>query len=199
MRLAEPEAEPHAVTLSRNRVRCDGEPLVSPYQEGTTPHTSDVCIEVSDDPATMSYAQLLRAYQALQEHVIALEGAAALQHSAPPWEHEAQHTAGTGATVSVPEAYLTGGGEMGQRIRAHNWSATPLGPVATWPQSLKSAVSILLPSKAQIILFWGPELIAIYNDAYAPVFGTSIRGPSVSPRASAGARYGTSSARSLKA
>jgi signal transduction histidine kinase/DNA-binding response OmpR family regulator len=123
------------------------------------------------DPATMSYAQLLRAYQALQEHVSALEGAAALQHSAPAWEYEAQHTTGTGAMVSVPEAYLTGGGEMGQRIRAYDWSATPLGPVETWPQSLKSAVSILLPSKAQIILFWGPELIAIYNDAYAPVFG----------------------------
>ena len=49
--------------------------------------------------------------------------------------------------------------------------------------SLKSAVSILLPSKAQIILFWGPELIAIYNDAYAPVFGTSIRGPRSPARA----------------
>ena len=41
----------------------------------------------------------------------------------------------------------------------------------TWPQSLRSAVSILLPSRAQIVLFWGPELITIYNDAYAPVFG----------------------------
>ena len=63
-----------------------------------------------------------------------------------------------------------GGGEMGKLIREHNWSATPLGPVETWPQSLRSAVSILLPSKAQIVLFWGPELITIYNDAYAPVF-----------------------------
>ena len=63
-----------------------------------------------------------------------------------------------------------GGGEMGKLIREHNWSATPLGPVETWPQSLRSTVSILLPSKAQIVLFWGPELITIYNDAYAPVF-----------------------------
>ena len=60
---------------------------------------------------------------------------------------------------------------MGALIRAHDWATTPLGPVHTWPQSLKSAVSILLPSKAQIVLFWGPELTAIYNDAYAPVFG----------------------------
>jgi hypothetical protein len=61
---------------------------------------------------------------------------------------------------------------MGQRLRTYDWAATSLGPVETWPQSLKSAVSILLQSKAQIVLFWGPDLIAIYNDAYAPVFGT---------------------------
>ena len=60
---------------------------------------------------------------------------------------------------------------MGQRIRAHDWAATPLGPVETWPQSLRSAVSILLPSRAQIVLFWGSELITLYNDAYAPVLG----------------------------
>jgi hypothetical protein len=65
--------------------------------------------------------------------------------------------------------WLVGGGEMGARIRAHDWSRTPLGPIEAWPQSLRSAVSILLPSRAQIILFWGPDLVAIYNDAYRPV------------------------------
>jgi signal transduction histidine kinase len=120
---------------------------------------------------TTSYAQLLRAYQALQEHVLALEGAATVQHTAPGWRPEAPLTARTHTAGSVPDVYLAGGGEMGQRIRTHPWAATPLGPVETWPQSLRSAVSILLPSKAQIVLFWGPELIAIYNDAYAPTFG----------------------------
>ena len=60
---------------------------------------------------------------------------------------------------------------MGARIRALDWSKTPLGPVGTWPQSLRSTVSMLLPSKAQIILFWGPEFSVLYNDAYRPVFG----------------------------
>src|SRR5262249_14195817 len=64
-----------------------------------------------------------------------------------------------------------GGGEMGERIRACNWSRTPLGAPDTWPQSLRSTLSMLLPSKAQIILFWGPEFIVLYNDAYRPVFG----------------------------
>ena len=67
--------------------------------------------------------------------------------------------------------WLVGGGEMGALMRALDWSRTPLGPAARWPQSLRSAVSILLPSRAQIVLFWGPDLVALYNDAYRPVFG----------------------------
>jgi len=68
-------------------------------------------------------------------------------------------------------SFLAGGGEMGARMRAMDWSRTVLGPVETWPQSLRSTLSMLLPSKAQIILFWGPEFIVFYNDAYRPVFG----------------------------
>src|SRR6185369_645502 len=67
--------------------------------------------------------------------------------------------------------FLQGGGEMGARMRDMNWSTTALGPVEEWPQSLRSTVSMMLPSKAQIVLFWGPEFIVLYNDAYRPVFG----------------------------
>jgi PAS domain S-box-containing protein len=70
-----------------------------------------------------------------------------------------------------PDDFVVGGGEMGALIRAMDWSKTPLGPIDRWPQSLRSAVSILLPSRAQIALFWGEELITLYNDAYRPVFG----------------------------
>ena len=68
-------------------------------------------------------------------------------------------------------SFLAGGGEMGERMRSLDWSSTPLGPVDTWPQSLRSPVSMLLPSKAQIVLFWGPEFVVLYNDAYRQVFG----------------------------
>ena len=71
----------------------------------------------------------------------------------------------------LPADWVVGGGEMGSLIRAKHWADTPLGPIESWPQSLRSAVSILVPSRAQIILFWGPELVAIYNDAYRPVLG----------------------------
>ena len=67
--------------------------------------------------------------------------------------------------------FLLGGGEMGARMRDMDWSKTPLGPVDAWPQSLRSTVSMLLPSRAQIIVFWGPEFSVLYNDAYRPVFG----------------------------
>jgi signal transduction histidine kinase len=60
---------------------------------------------------------------------------------------------------------------MGQRMRDMDWSTTALGPVDQWPQSLRSTVSMLLPSRAQIVVFWGPEFTVIYNDAYRPVFG----------------------------
>jgi len=68
--------------------------------------------------------------------------------------------------------WLVGGGELGALIRAKDWGSTALGPIEVWPQSLRSSVSHLLPSRAQIILFWGPELVVIYNDAYRPVFGS---------------------------
>src|SRR5262247_4861790 len=77
------------------------------------------------------------------------------------------------ATFSAPPSlpFLEAGGEMGARMREFDWSRTPLGPAESWPQSLRSTVSMLLPSKAQIILFWGPQFIVFYNDAYRPVFG----------------------------
>ena len=77
----------------------------------------------------------------------------------------------TQAHSPAEHAFLRGGGEMGERMRAMDWSSTALGPVARWPQSLRSTVSLLLPSKAQIVLFWGPEFVTLYNDAYRPVFG----------------------------
>ncbi|HEX6277476.1 MAG TPA: ATP-binding protein [Polyangiaceae bacterium] len=67
--------------------------------------------------------------------------------------------------------FLAGQGEMARRMRSTDWAETSLGPLDGWPQSLRSPVSILLPSKASIVLFWGPSLVALYNDAYRPVLG----------------------------
>ena len=72
---------------------------------------------------------------------------------------------------SAQLTFLAGGGEMGARMRELDWSRTSLGPPDSWPQSLRSTVGMLLPSKAQIILFWGPDFTVLYNDAYRQVFG----------------------------
>src|SRR5262249_49329181 len=66
-----------------------------------------------------------------------------------------------------PLLALAGGGEMGQRTRTFDWSATPVGPVGVWPQSLKTAVCIMLSSRYAMWLGWGPEFTFFYNDAYA--------------------------------
>ena len=68
-------------------------------------------------------------------------------------------------------ASLRGGGEMRERIRQKDWSASPLGTPNTWPQSLHTAVSIILNSQFPMFIWWGPELITIYNDAYINIAG----------------------------
>jgi len=68
---------------------------------------------------------------------------------------------------------FSGGGEMGELMRLHDWGATPLGPPARWPSSLKTAVRICLTSRFPIVLWWGPELRLLYNDAWRPVLGAT--------------------------
>lgn len=58
---------------------------------------------------------------------------------------------------------------MGARIRAHGWASTPLGELDTWPQSLKSALSICLNSSFPTAIYWGPDLILLYNDAWSHI------------------------------
>lgn len=67
--------------------------------------------------------------------------------------------------------FLSGGGEMGERIRAFDWSKTPLGPPETWEQSLKTCVRIVLTSRQPMFVWWGKELINIYNDPYKAIVG----------------------------
>ena len=68
--------------------------------------------------------------------------------------------------MSTPAAFLSGGGEMGALMRAHDWAASPLGAPAGWPAALKTTLRLLLTSKHAMFIWWGPELIQFYNDAY---------------------------------
>lgn len=69
------------------------------------------------------------------------------------------------------ENIFAGGGEMAERMRALDWSQTPLGAVETWQQSLKTAVRLILNSRFSMFIWWGKELVYLYNDAYLPTLG----------------------------
>src|SRR6266851_4307997 len=67
--------------------------------------------------------------------------------------------------------FLAGGGEMGALTRAYDWSASPLGAPEAWPQSLRTALRILLNTNHPMFIWWGEELIQFYNDAYRQTMG----------------------------
>jgi signal transduction histidine kinase len=69
------------------------------------------------------------------------------------------------------KSWLIGGGEMGKLIRAMDWTKTPLGPIESWPQNLRTTVSLCLASNFPIALAWGPKHVQIYNDGYWPICG----------------------------
>ncbi|ATB37686.1 hypothetical protein CYFUS_003111 [Cystobacter fuscus] len=66
---------------------------------------------------------------------------------------------------------FAGPSEMHARIRAHDWSASSLGPMDTWPESLKALVRTMLSSRYPMILTWGPSFLQFYNDAYSKLIG----------------------------
>ena len=68
-------------------------------------------------------------------------------------------------------------GEMGRLCREMDWSSTPLGPVEGWSYSLRATVHTVLHSRHPMFLFWGPELVQIYNDGYRPSLGAGGRHP----------------------
>src|ERR1700690_1939606 len=74
--------------------------------------------------------------------------------------------------------FLAGTGEMGIRIRDFDWAATPLGPMESWPNSLRTSVSLILGSRHPMWIGWGREMTFLYNDAYLHVLG-----PAKHPRA----------------
>ncbi|GAA3743047.1 hypothetical protein GCM10022422_28830 [Flavobacterium ginsengisoli] len=75
--------------------------------------------------------------------------------------------------------FLANGGEMGKLTRTKDWSNTAVGPVESWPQSLRTTLGILLNSKFPMFLFWGPDHICFYNDAYRPSLGNNGKHPSI--------------------
>jgi PAS domain S-box-containing protein len=67
--------------------------------------------------------------------------------------------------------FLAGSGKMAALVRAHDWSSTTLGPIRSWPQSLKVITAFLLEAPLPMVLLWGPQGVMLYNDAYSVFAG----------------------------
>ena len=72
---------------------------------------------------------------------------------------------------------------MNALMRSHDWSTTALGRVERWPQSLRTAVSIMLASRFPMLLLWGPDYIQLYNDAFRPILGATKHPAALGQRA----------------
>jgi PAS domain S-box-containing protein len=73
--------------------------------------------------------------------------------------------------ADISETIFVGKTEMARLMRSHDWSQTPLGAVETWPQSLRSTLSICLNSRFPIAIYWGADHLLLYNDAWRPIVG----------------------------
>ncbi len=73
---------------------------------------------------------------------------------------------------AAPLRFLANGGAVGDLLQSPLMDGSPLGAPADWPDGLKTLMGTILPVQAQIVLFWGPEFVALYNDAYAPSIGS---------------------------
>ncbi|MGA2014727.1 MAG: PAS domain-containing protein, partial [Solirubrobacteraceae bacterium] len=87
-------------------------------------------------------------------------------------EHSGSTTNGVAGHDTVA-ALFAAGGENGALMAAVDWGATSLGEPEQWPLSLRTAVSVCLESRFPMLIWWGPELVMIYNDSYRGILGAA--------------------------
>lgn len=75
------------------------------------------------------------------------------------------------AETVIAEHWPIGGGELGERVRCHDWASTSLGPISDWPRHLRIKVSSIINSPIPQVLMWGSDHVMIYNDGYKEIAG----------------------------
>ena len=75
--------------------------------------------------------------------------------------------------------FLAGGGLAGSQMRALDWTASPLGLPAGWPQSLRTAVKLMLNTRHPVSILWGPDALLLFNDAAGQSFGSERQAAAV--------------------
>src|SRR6185369_1714503 len=89
-----------------------------------------------------------------------------MPHGRAGWQARRDSCMTAAAMTSGSHDPFAASGEMAGLMREKDWSATPLGPVEHWPQSLRTMVRVLLISRFAMWMGWGPDLTFLYNDAY---------------------------------
>ncbi len=92
-------------------------------------------------------------------------------------------SAASSASPKAQSSRIFGTGEMADLVRAFDWASTPVGPIDSWGDPLLHCVNLLLSSRHPMFLWWGPDLIQFYNDAYRPSFGTGKHPSALGQRA----------------
>jgi hypothetical protein len=80
-------------------------------------------------------------------------------------------SSGTPGDLIPPRPAIMGDGEMARLVRSFRRETTCLGPLQSWPDSLPQSVNLILLTRFPAAVFWGPEMIVFYNDAFLPLLG----------------------------
>ena len=128
------------------------------------PHCKVVIITQNDFSVARSQAAAVGAKAALPKNQLARDLVSTLERVAENRDSQISQPLSASARA---EEFTQGGGTLGKLIREIDWAKTPLGPIAGWPQSLKTVVQMVLTSRFAMWMGWGPELTFFYNDAYA--------------------------------
>jgi signal transduction histidine kinase len=135
--------------------------LVALRKASVTADLPLVCVADREDP-TLHESLLAAGVSAMVSTQNGFDGVVAeIQRLLPP----------ESSSLSAASSWLVGGGEMGKLLREKDWSNSPLGPLETWPASLRTTVSLALNSTFPICVTWGNQYTQIYNDGYWPICG----------------------------
>lgn len=81
----------------------------------------------------------------------------------------------TSTNTEQDHQVFQGSGEMAELMRSLDWSKTPIEPVEAWSPALRMMVRFLLANRFPLLLWWGPQYVSIYNDAYRPCWASNTR------------------------
>jgi PAS domain S-box-containing protein len=169
--------KPDIVLMDMSMPQMDGIAATRIIQK-ESPQTAVIMISQNDmklmqkEAASVGVKGYIEKARLSEELLPALEAVAGKDAKLNDYVSQANSVEAASRTSAADLDCVVGGGKMGDLMRAMDWSLTPLGPVSRWPQSLKTSISICLASRFPIVMYWGPEYVVLYNEAYSTILGS---------------------------